>query len=110
MTRLVILGHGTFSKDSFETLVPANTTLRFFADAGSKIMLPAKTVNGELLFDYEKVADALSNYTETEEPLGPGGVVYNMILTPVEPDEEQTAKELHAQGKWGGEMMVNGGP
>jgi hypothetical protein len=106
MANLIILGHGGFTKGGFETLVPPNTTIRFFADAGSPLSLPAKRVGGELVFDYAQVADILANYKETESPLQPGAVVYNMLLGPVDPEEQRIAKELDAAGKWGGEIML----
>src|ERR1700728_2397671 len=106
MANLIILGHGGFTQGSFETLVPPNTTIRFFADAGSPLSLPAKRVSGELVFDYAQVADILANYKETEAPLESGAVVYNMLLGPVDPEEQRIAKELDAAGKWGGGIML----
>ena len=107
MARLVVLGHGGFTRGSFETLVPPNTTLKFFSDAGSNLALPAKKVNGVVEFDYEKVADVLSLYKETETPLQAGGVVYNMELSKVDAVEQKIAQDLDKAGKWGGEMMLN---
>jgi hypothetical protein len=107
MTRLVVLGHGSFHRRSFETLVPPNTTLRFFSDAGSKLNLPANQVGDDLVFDYAKVANVLSHYKETESPLQAGGVVYNMMLEKVDAASQKIAEDLDKAGKWGGEMLLN---
>ena len=107
MARLVVLGHGGFSRGSFETLVPPNTTLKFFSDAGSNLELPANKVGDDLVFDYAKVADVLSHYKETESPLQAGAVVYNMLLQKVDPAEQKIAEDLDKAGKWGGEMLLN---
>jgi Putative adhesin Stv domain len=112
--RLVVLGHGSFTRESFETLVPPATTLRFFSDAGSKLRptLQAYDKNtgkkvGEASFNYTDVADVLSQYEETESPLAAGAVVYNMLLGPLHKDEQVIAKELEKAGKWQGEMLLN---
>ena len=106
MSRLVILGHGGFTTGSFETLVPPATTLRFFSDAGSNLNLPAKQVGTEVVFDYARVADVLADFKETEAPLAAGKVVYNMLLDPVDAEEQRIAQELHDAGKWGGDLML----
>ena len=118
MARLVILGHGGFNTQSEMTLVPPNTTLRFFADAGSNLMLPFKVTGPALpdpphweegtnwVFDYERVADVLSQFQETEKPLAAGAVVYNMLLQAPHPDSQRVANELHALGKWGGDLLM----
>jgi hypothetical protein len=115
---MVVLGHGGFNTGSFETLVPPDTTLRFFADAGSNLMLPFKVTGPALpdpphwvegqnwVFDYERVADVLANFNETEKPLSAGAVVYNMLLQRPHPDSQKVANDLDAQGKWGGELMM----
>jgi hypothetical protein len=121
MTRLTIIGHGGFDTTSEMYLVPPNTTIRFFSDAGSNLMLPAVwtgpgdrqkdpwTEGKNCRFDYEKVASALDMYKETEKPLEGGAVVYNMMLDPAGEATRKVAQELHDKGKWGGDLLMHPG-
>jgi hypothetical protein len=118
MAKLIILGHGGFGTQSEMTLVPPNTTLKFFADAGSNLMLPFKVTGParpdpphwkegtNWVFDYERVADVLSEFQEREKPLAAGAVVYNMQLQAPHPESQRIANELHALGKWGGDLLM----
>lgn len=118
MARMVILGHGGFDTKGFWTLVPPETTVKFFADAGSRLMLPSiptgpanptepHWVEGQnCAFDYARVADLYSTYMEKIQPVNPGGVVENMLLQAPGAESQRIAKELHDQGKWGGELLM----
>ena len=50
MTTYVILGHGGFNPEAEqyppEILVPRDTTMKFWSDAGQVLMLPATTLEG----------------------------------------------------------------
>lgn len=96
MTKYVIIGHGGYSPASHsfppEVLVPPDTKLAFFADAGQALTLPYK--------DYTNVAKELwDQLKEVGEPLGPKGVAYNYRLTP-DTTEEHRQSALAAD--WGG--------
>ena len=119
MARMVVLGHGGFNTKSEMVLVPKNTTVTFFSDAGSNLLLPAVStvaagtavdswVEGvNCRFDYERVADVLDKFVQTETPLVAGKVVPNMMLEAAGADTQRVAQQLHDAGKWGGEMMIN---
>jgi hypothetical protein len=105
----VIIGHGGFDVGSFEILVPPGTSIKFFADAGSNLLLPSiRTVNdGQPLeegknsrFDYAKVASIYKFFDQKNQPLGGGDVSYNMSIEPVGIESQEVAIELHKAGKW----------
>lgn len=119
MARMVVLGHGGFNTKSEMVLVPKDTTVTFFSDAGSNLLLPAVSTVPEgtevdswvegvnCRFDYERVADVLDQFTQTETPLVAGKVVPNMMLEAAGAETRKIARSLHDAGKWGGEMMIN---
>jgi hypothetical protein len=96
MAKYVIIGHGGYSPASHsyapEVLVPPNTKLAFFADAGQALTLPYK--------DYTNVAAELwDQLKEVGEPIGPKGVTYNYRLTPDTTDEH---RQSALAADWGG--------
>jgi hypothetical protein len=96
MTKYVIIGHGGYNPASHsfapEVLVPPDTKLAFFADAGQSLILPYQ--------NYTNVAAELwDQLKEVGEPIGPKGVTYNYQLTP-DTTEEHRNSALAAD--WGG--------
>jgi hypothetical protein len=104
MSKIVILGHGDFKPGSGpsapEVLIPPNTTLQFYSDAGQALVLPRKE-------GYEKVADVWSQLqTETTDhgpgPLKQGQVTYNFRLTP---DTTPGHRERALGAAWGAKVL-----
>jgi hypothetical protein len=100
VTKYVILGHGTFSPTSGgyapEVLVPTDTTLSFFSDAGQALVLPSS--------NYGKVAGSIWDQLEDEgDPLGPKKVTYNFTLFP---DSTPEHRENARKADWGGASVV----
>lgn len=97
--RYVVLGHGTFSPQSGsfapEILVPPDTTLHFYSDAGQKLVLPSK--------DYETVADMWTQVQDEGEGLVAGKVTYNYALLP---DTTEAHRESAKAADWGGASVV----
>lgn len=109
MTTAVIIGHGGFDTGSFEILIPTGTSIKFFSDAGSDLLLPTiRTVNdGQPLqegknghFDYAAVASIYKHFDQKNQPLTAGDVTYNMSIEPLGVESQQVAIDLHAAGKW----------
>ncbi len=113
MTTYVVLGHGSFNQEGSqyppEVLVPPDTTLKFYAEAGSSLYLPAKRRGGELDSDYAKVAPAWKQIKENgagkegETALGTQKVTYNYTLFPDDNEEEREAAKA---ADWGGAQLV----
>jgi hypothetical protein len=110
MARVVILGHGGFRQGDIEVLVPPNTSVTFYSDAGSNLTLPAIAtapmgsgwVEGvNCKFDYEKVRNVLDNFKSDKTVIG-GGVVYNFHLQPASAESRAIAENLD----WGGELVT----
>lgn len=100
MEKYVILGHGTIDPTSGgyapEVLVPTDTTLRFFSDAGQKLVLPSA--------DYDEVAGSIWDQLKDEgEPLGPKKVTYNLTLFP---DSTPEHRENARNADWDGASVV----
>ena len=89
MAQIVFLGHGGFDPDSGtypgEVLIPPDTTLRFFSDAGQALVLPATGGNS----DYNKVVNVWEHFHEDEQPIPARWVTYNYGLSPEDTEEER---------------------
>jgi hypothetical protein len=120
MARLVVVGHGGFDTLSEFILVPPATTITFMADAGSELALPvvaigtppadAPVVEGQhYRFDYEKVAGVLDHFAQTEPPRREREGMPNISIEQLGAESQRIAKELEAQGKWGGELITKTG-
>src|ERR1700735_1887798 len=100
MGRYVILGHGTFNPESSsyppEVLVPPDTTLQFFSDAGQKLTLPSGG-------DYAPVAAMWEQVKDEGLPIQPKGVTYNFKLLP---DTTDGHRESAKAADWGGASVV----
>ena len=101
MGKVIILGHGGFRQTDEERLVPPNTELTFYSDAGSDLELPAKEVDGVLEFDYEAVKNAYEGLNP-QNVLIAGGITYNFHLQPADEFERNVARNLN----WGGELVT----
>jgi|HubBroStandDraft_1064217.scaffolds.fasta_scaffold08830_2 hypothetical protein len=97
--KYVILGHGSFNPESGsyapEVLVPTDTTLHFYSDAGQKLVLPSK--------DYDKVADMWGQLHDEGSGLEAGKVTYNFALYP---DATEEHRESAKAADWGGASVV----
>jgi hypothetical protein len=72
-------------------LVPPDTKLQFFRDAGQSLVLPGT--------DYDSVAKELWDQLKEEgDPIGPKGVTYNYKLTP---DKTEEHRENAEAADWG---------
>jgi hypothetical protein len=81
-------------------LLPPNTTVKFYSEAGQALVLPAK--GGD--FDYEnKIAPAWQQLKETTEPTPSQGVVYNLRLNTLDSQEEKDAADA---ADWDGATVV----
>ena len=94
MAAYVILGHGGFNPDSGgyapEVLVPPDTTLQFFADAGQALVLPSG--------DYTDVASMWEQGAAEGSPIPAGWVTYNYRLTP---DTTEGHRDSARNADWG---------
>lgn len=100
MTRYVVLGHGGFDPTSgsfpAEILVPAGTTLTFFADAGQALVLPRA--------DYDSVAAKMwDQLKQMDPPIPAKGVTYNYTLFPDDTEEHRKSAE---SADWDGAVAV----
>jgi hypothetical protein len=114
MTTAVIIGHGGFDTGSFEILIPPGTSIKFFADAGSNLLLPAvRTVDDgqpavegkNCRFDYAKVASIYKHFDQKNQALRAGDVSYNMSIQPVGTESQEVAMDLFEAGKWEAEEI-----
>lgn len=113
MATYVVLGHGGFNPEASqyppEVLVPPDTMLKFYADAGSALQIPAKRRGGELDSDYAKVAPAWQQIQEKgagkegEAALGTQKVTYNYALYP---DDHAEEREAAKAADWGGAQLI----
>lgn len=103
MASIVILGHGGFDQVAAgfpgEVLVPPDTTLRFFSDAGQPLLLPAKDGRS----DYDKVVNVWDHYREQDKPLPARWVTYNFELAP---DDTQEEYDLGQSLDWGATVVA----
>jgi hypothetical protein len=71
MGRVLFLGHGGFDpttgSDVAEVLVPPDTSIKFFSDAGQALVLPAFDSGRS---DYLKVVKVWDHFKEAEKPVG----------------------------------------
>ena len=106
MTTYVIVGHGSFNQELTQyppvVLVPPNTTLKFYAEAGEALFLPVDDDNDT---DYvDEVAPAWQQLKERTEPVPEQGVVYNLSLVPDDSEEEHEAAE---NADWQGAEVIH---
>jgi hypothetical protein len=99
MGQYVIVGHGSFNPESSsylpEVLIPSDTTLQFFSDAGQKLVLPRG--------DYSQVGPMWNQLKDEGYPIQPKGVTYNFKLSPDTTDEH---RESAKEADWGGASVV----
>ncbi len=105
MTTYVIVGHGGFDQRSGPyppvVLVPPNTTLKFFSEAGQALTVPA--VKGDTAYEAH-VAPAWQQLKERTEAVPEQGVVYNLSLGPDDTAEEHEAAE---KADWNGAQVFH---
>jgi hypothetical protein len=103
MTTYVILGHGGFDPESdrypTEILVPQDTTLKFWSEAGQALTLPAIGDNT----NYSKVAPAFKQLKEAQPSLGPTKSTYNFALYP---EDHEAEKKGARAADWGGAQLI----
>jgi hypothetical protein len=104
MTVYVLVGHGGFSPTAGgyppEVLLPPNTTVKFYSEAGQALTLPAK--GGDFSFE-DKIAPAWKQLKERTEASPGQGVVYNLSLSPLDSQEEMDAAD---NADWDGATVV----
>ena len=111
MAKKVIVGHGGFSPGGKMVLVPSETSVTFYSDAGTDLSLPVKPtgpigsgwvegVNCD--FEYEKIKDIIDNGYKSQNVVLNGGVVENFLLQPLGAGSAATAKKID----WWGEKAV----
>jgi hypothetical protein len=114
MTKYLVLGHGGYNPTQgphpTEVLVPPDTKLFFFADAGSVLTIPFKQFGeNKRGSDYEKVSavwkqlEAQGKGKEGESELHFQSVTYNYQLFPDGLDEE---RESARSADWNGAELV----
>jgi hypothetical protein len=107
VTTYVVLGHGGFNQEGSqypaEVLVPPDTVLKFYSEAGSALVLPAKRRGGEVDSDYAKVAPAWQQVKEVESALGATKPTYNYALYP---DDNAEEREAAKAADWGGAELI----
>ncbi|HWE55919.1 MAG TPA: hypothetical protein VG435_10420 [Acidimicrobiales bacterium] len=114
MTVYVVLGHGGYDPEGTESypkevLVPSDTTLKFYSDAGSPLTLPAVRRGGELDSDYAHVAPAWQQVKQVDDALGFQKVTYNYALYPDDSDEEREAAKAADWGSGAELVMIETG-
>jgi hypothetical protein len=108
MPKKVIVGHGGFSPDGKWVLVPNNTSVTFYSDAGSTLGMPFKAtgpigagwvegVNCD--FDFDKVKAVLDQGFKSQNVVLNGGVVENFSVQPLGAGSSAIAKKVD----WWGE-------
>jgi Putative adhesin Stv domain len=107
MTTYVILGHGGFNPEAEqyppEILVPRDTTMKFWSDAGQVLMLPATTLEGGRGSDYAKVAPMFNQLKAAQPSLGPTTQTYNWKLYP---DNIEAERKAARAADWGGAELI----
>ena len=108
MATIIFLGHGFFDPAGGayppEVLIPPDTSLRFFSDAGQTLDLPAyRNDAGELITDYNAVVNVWEHFKEDETPIPPRWVTYNYRLSPEDAEEE---RELAGKLAWGAQIVT----
>jgi hypothetical protein len=108
MGTIIVLGHGYFDPAGGgyppEVLIPPDTSLRFFSDAGQPLVLPAyRNDAGEVISDYNKVVNVWEHFKEDESPIPPRWVTYNFRLSPEDSDED---RELAGKLPWGADVVT----
>lgn len=105
MTTYVIVGHGGFDQRSGPyppvVLVPPDTTLKFFSEAGQALVVPA--IGGDTAYE-DKVAPAWQQLRDRTEAVPDQGVVYNLSLVPDDTAEEHEAAE---SADWDGAQVIH---
>ncbi|MDE3205256.1 MAG: hypothetical protein KGQ66_13700 [Acidobacteriota bacterium] len=110
-TKKVIVGHGGFDPGDKMILVPNDTTVTFYSDAGTDLGLPFKPIgdyNGEWVegvnaaFDYDKIKDIIESGYRSQNVVLAGGVVENFSLDPLGAGSAEVARRID----WWGEQAV----
>jgi hypothetical protein len=103
MTSYVVLGHGGFNPESDrypkEILVPQDTTLTFWSEAGQALVIPAKSGDS----DYARVAPVFNQLKQAEPTLGPTKVTYNYAIYP---DDTESEREAARDADWNGAQLI----
>lgn len=111
MARKVIVGHGGFSPGGKMVLVPNNTSVTFYSDAGTNLGMPFKATgpyNGGWVegvncdFDYDKVKAVIDAGYKSENVVLNGGVVENFSVQQLGAGSAEIAKKID----WWGEKAI----
>lgn len=111
-TKKVIVGHGGFDPGDKMILVPSDTTVTFYSDAGTNLGMPFKPtgdydggwvegVNCD--FDYDKIKDIIESGYRSQNVVLDGGVVENFSLSPLGAGSAEIARRIDW---WGEEAVV----
>jgi hypothetical protein len=105
MATYIFLGHGGFDQKGTagyppEVLIPTDTTLKFYSDAGQALSLPA-TDDGKT--DYSSVVPAWKQLKDQGPGLTATMQTYNFSLVPETHDEERDAI---AKADWNGATPI----
>ena len=104
MATYIFLGHGSFNQEMPagyppEVLIPPDTTLKFYSDAGQALVLPSVGDNT----DYASVAPAWQQLRDQGPGLTTTMQTYNFSLVPEDHDEERQAI---AKADWNGAIPI----
>lgn len=111
MATKVVVGHGGFHSGGKMILVPSNTSVTFYSDAGTNLGMPYKPTgdyNGGWVegvncdFDYDKVKELIETGYKSQNVVLNGGVVENFSLQPLGAGSATVAKNID----WWGEKAV----
>jgi hypothetical protein len=97
MSTYVLVGHGVFSPSAGgyppQVLLPPNTTVKFYSEAGQALAIPTKDDVGSFV---EEIAPAWKQLKERTEASPSQGVVYNLTLRSLDSPEEIDAANAAA--------------
>lgn len=104
MATYIFLGHGSFNQETpagypAEVLIPPDTTLKFYSEAGQALVLPSVDDNT----DYAEVAPAWQQLKDQGPGLTTTMQTYNFSLVPEDHDEE---REAIAKADWNGAIPI----
>lgn len=103
MSIYAILGHGGFDQRGAEgypteVLIPPDTSLKFYAEAGQTLLLPPPNVNDPDNSGYERVAPVFDQVRDQGAPLTATMTTYNYCLYP---DDSDDYRDSARRANWG---------
>lgn len=107
MAVYVFLGHGGFDQKGTpgyptEVLIPPDTSLKFYADAGQTLLLPSPSATNPNS-GYERVAPVFDQVKDRGSPLTATMTTYNYCLYP---DDSEKYRQSARRADWRGATPV----